>query len=930
MHSEFSLWMIMSDKISNKALFLIDGSSFLYRAYYGLRPLHTSKGVAVHAVYGFCRMIKKLIDKYDVDHIVLVWDSKGKTDRHDMYEDYKATRQAAPSDLFEQKEYIVQFAEQVGIEQLSLSGAEADDLMFSLAKKANKEGYQGVIVSADKDMRQAISDKIVTLDPFKDTIMDEAGFVERYGFEVSKLPFFFAILGDSSDNIPGVKGVGKKGAEILVRQFESLQDMYDNIEQVEKDRTKKLLLESKDNAFLSEKLFLLREYEVATSLKDISFDEKNWALALPLFEELEFKSLVKDIEKNYDANDHKRKVVERKALAEKYEFILVATEQKLKKLCEELKSSSSFALDTETTGLDPMQVELVGISICSEVGKAYYIPFGHKVESQQVLFGNTKEEPLEQISKDVVISCLKPLLESKAIKKYLHNAKYDQLVLLRHGITLNGIAMDTMIAASLVLKEWEKKGLKDLSLQLFDEDMLSYQDVVKKHKALDFSYVPLEDATLYAAADAHQTLKLQNYFAEKLEACGLVKLEQEIELPVNDVLVAMQYEGISCNASVLHGLSEKIDVSLGNIEQEIKDLVGRDINLNSPKQVKELLFEDLGLSPQRKNSKTKSFSTDAQVLKKLSHDHPVPGMILRYRELFKLKSTYVDALPTYINPETEKIHTSWNQTLVATGRLSSSNPNLQNIPKDNSGYGADIRSAFLPDDGWSFVSADYSQIELRILAHFSKDKSLVDAFLHDKDIHAQTASKLFNVDEAEVNEEQRSIGKRINFSILYGLTPYGLARDMAISFSDAKKYIEVYFEQYPGVLGWMEEVVELTKKRGYTETLFGRRRYVPGIYEKNKTLYDLARRIAINTPAQGTASELTKLGMIAFYNAMKSQGLSGKILLQIHDELLVSCPDNEVEQTTFLLKKTLESVVNWNIPLLVSTKIGKNWREVTK
>ncbi|MBM17751.1 MAG: DNA polymerase I [Epsilonproteobacteria bacterium] len=919
----------MSEKVAKKSLFLVDGSSFLYRAYYGLRPLHTSKGMAIHAVYGFCRMIKKLLDTYDVGHIVLVWDSKGKSDRHEIYPEYKQTRDKAPSDIFEQKEYIQEFADLIEMEQLSKSGAEADDLMYSLAKKANKSKYQAIIVSSDKDMRQAITDNIITLDPFKDSFMDVAGFQERYGFEVSKLPFYFALLGDASDNIPGVKGVGKKGAKDLVQQFDSLQDLYDNIDQVEKERTKKLLLESKENAFLSEKLFLLKEYDVATKLSDVVFDEKNWQKALPLFQKLEFKSLIKDIEKNYDSGASKVEKPKGKALHELYNFILVDTQELLDQLCEQLKEKKEFAFDTETTGLDPMSARLVGMSICFKEGEAYYIPCDHQVENQQTLF-DTQEKSLQQLSKKNVFTYLKPILENQSVKKYLHNAKYDQLVLLQEGIDLQGVLIDTMIAASLLSQEWEKKGLKELSIQHFDEEMLSYQSIVKKHKAKDFSYVPLQEATWYAAADAHQTWKLAMLYTKELQEQDQEKLFYDIELPVNDVLVAMQQEGIYCDSVVLDNLDKQISQDLNKIETEIHDLVGHAVNLNSPKQVKELLFDELGLTPGKKSAKGKTYSTDAQVLKRLTHEHPVPGMILKYRELFKLKSTYVEALPTYINKKTNRIHTSWNQTLVATGRLSSSNPNLQNIPKDTKEYGTDVRSAFKPKKGWSFISADYSQIELRILAHFSQDKNLVDAFLHDKDIHTQTAAKLFDVKDQDVTDDQRSIGKRINFSILYGLTPYGLSRDMGISFAEAKKYIEVYFEQYPGVQKWMEEVVEKTKANGYTETLFGRRRYVSGIHERNKTLYELARRIAINTPAQGTAAEITKLGMIIFYKALDKSNLQGKILLQIHDELLVSCPDDELEETQKLLKKSLESAVSWKIPLLVSTKTGKNWRSVTK
>lgn len=920
----------MNNKISEKSVFLIDGSSFLYRAYYGLKPLHTSKGKTVQAVYGFCRMIKKLIDMYSVKHLVIVWDSKGQTDRQKMYEHYKATRQSAPSDLFEQKEYIQKFADLVSIEQLSLLGAEADDLMYSLAKKLNNQDYDAVIVSSDKDMRQAIDDRIFILDPFKDSFMDIQACNERYGFDVKKLPFYFAILGDASDNIPGVKGIGEKGATELVKNFESLSDLYENLEKVPKERTRMLLQQSKENAFLSHQLFLLKIYEIKTDLNDIAFDVKNWAGALSLFQELEFKTLVADIEKKYDTSLQKQWVEASIPLEEKYAFVLVDTEQKLIDVCQKLREHKAFAIDTETTGLDPMQAKLVGISICYQEGIAFYIPFGHLLEQQQSLFAGPSCQP-GQLQKDLVFSYLRPIFEDHSVKKYLHNAKFDQLVLLQAGICLKGVYFDTMIAASLVVKEWEKKGLKDLSKQIFEEDMISYADMIKKHQALDFSGIPLIDATVYAAADAHQTFKLVSFFEKEMKEKNLEKLFYEIEMPVHEVLVNMQHEGVFCDANILSTLGFKISADLEKIEKEIFAVVGRNVNLNSPKQVRELLFDELKLTPQGKSDKGDTFSTDAQVLTKLASEHVVPGMILKYRELYKLKSTYIDALPTYINPKTGKIHSSWNQTLVATGRLSSSEPNLQNIPRDGHEYDIDIRSAFKAQDGWSFIAADYSQIELRILAEFSQDKYLIEAFLHNKDIHAQTAAKLFDIQEDAVTSEQRSIGKRINFSVLYGLTPYGLSRDMQISYSEAKKYIDRYFEQYKDVQQWMDAVVELVQQHGYTQTLFHRRRYVPGIYEKNKNLFELARRIAINTPAQGTASEITKLGMIAFQKKLHNfEGLEAKILLQIHDELLISCPDHEVEKVRELLKGCLESVVTFKIPLIVSTKIGKSWREVTK
>lgn len=925
----------MTHRISKKSVFLVDGSSFLYRAYYGLRPLHTSKGKTVHAVYGFCRMIKKLIDDFEIKNIVIVWDSKGATHRHEIYPTYKATRQEPPSDIFEQKELIQQFADIVGIAQLSLTGKEADDLMYSCAKKFNKSGYQSIFVTSDKDMRQALDQSILIFDPFKNIVMDTADCEKRYGFQVAKIPFYFALVGDTSDNIPGVKGIGDKGATELVKQFADLDDMYEHLDKITKERTRALLQASKKEAYLSEKLFLLHVYDVDVMIKDTQFDEKNWAQSLPFFQSLEFKSLIKDIEQKYGAQVQGSwaKAASGKSLHELYSFVAITQEAELEKLCDQIKKAQAFAIDTETDGLDPMQVNLIGVSVAIQEGVAYYIPLRHAQEGQ-ASFIAPRDEKSTQIPFTIFAKHFGPILQNSRIKKYMHNAKFDQLVLVQAGLPVQGIEFDTMIAASLVTKEWEKNGLKELSEQFFNEPMLTYKETIKQHKAKDFSQIPIDAATQYGAADAHQTLKLVPVFAELLKQQDMQDLYYGIELPVNDVLVAMQQEGIACDANVLMHLSKQVDHDLKQIENKIHAVAGKQINLNSPKQVRELLFETLQLPPQKKSGTGASYSTDAEVLVILAAQHEVPLMLLAYRELFKLKSTYIDALPTYINPTTGRIHTSWNQTIAATGRLSSSNPNLQNIPKDGLEYGkqydVDVRAAFKAKRGWSFVSADYSQIELRVLAQLSKDKNLIQAFLTGKDIHAQTAAKMFGVDQHDVTQQQRAIGKRLNFSILYGLTAYGLSRDILISYADAKRYIELYFEQYPGVQEWMEQVVSFVKKTGYTKTLYGRRRYLPGIYEKNKTLYELARRVAINTPAQGTAAEITKLGMIKFDQELQKSGLEAKILLQIHDELLVTCPDDQVEKVAKLLEKSLVGAVEWDIPLEVSIRSGKNWKEVTK
>lgn len=473
-----------------------------------------------------------------------------------------------------------------------------------------------------------------------------------------------------------------------------------------------------------------------------------------------------------------------------------------------------------------------------------------------------------------------------------------------------------------------------MSEQIFDEKMISFKELVSMYQVKSFQELPINAATEYAAADAHQTLQLFELFKDELEKQGMHDLFYGIELPVNDVLLAMQQEGIYCNSEILLHLDKQVQEDLSLIEKKIYAQAGEEINLNSPKQIRELLFEKLKLQPQKKSGKTQLHSTDAEVLAVLAKEHEIPMLLLAYRELFKLKSTYIDGLPNYINPQTGKIHTSWNQTGVATGRISSSNPNLQNIPTNalefGKEYDVNIRASFQAAQGWSFVSADYSQIELRILAQFSKDKALIDAFLTNQDIHTQTASQIFELPLDKVSSGQRNVGKRLNFSILYGLTAYGLSKDLDIPFADAKKYIERYFEQYPKVLSWMELVIEEVKKTGYTKTLYGRRRYLPGIYEKNKNLYELARRVAINTPVQGTASEITKMGMIQFYKEIFEHGLQAKILLQIHDELLVTCPDDEIEKVEKILQKSLEKVVAFDVPLQVTIRSGKNWKDVTK
>lgn len=902
----------MKNKINPNSLFLIDGSSFLYRAYYSMKPLHSPDGEPVQAVYGFCRMLKKLIDQFEPKNMVLVWDSKGKTQRHEIFSDYKATRQAAPSDLGQQKDLIKEFAKEINLAQVEVQGVEADDLIYSLTKDFSDK-LDVVIVSSDKDLYQLLDEKVLVFDAFKDILVDKKSHEEKLGYSINKLPFYFSLLGDASDNIPGVRGIGQKGATDLVKEFNSLNDLYENLDKVQKPRTKQALIDNKDNAFLSLDLFLLRYTKIDLTSSDFKFDENNWNNAKDLFEKLNFKTLLNTEEKKTKKNNSVETKIPFSSI-KGYKFKTVKTELELNNLINYLQEKGEFALDTETTGIDPLSDNLVGLSFCAEQGLAFYIPVDHQEKTE--------------LSKEKILSDVKKLLEDEKYKKILHNAKFDALVLSKENINVKNIYFDTIIAANLVANEWQKINLAQLSKDYLKDEMLTYEDVVKNNKYTNFSYVPLGLATQYAAADAHQTLMLKNILEKEIKEKNLENLFYNIEMPLMDVLTSIEKTGIYLEKEELKELDKSLEIELANIEEKIKALLNEEIilNLNSPKQVEDLLFNKLNLPPQKKSSKKTGYSTDQEVLQALSYLHPIPGLILKHRELYKLKSTYIGNLPKYINKIDKKVHTSFSQISTSTGRLSSFEPNLQNIPASSSDYAQKLRGAFKPEEGHVFISADYSQIELRVLAYLSKDKNLEKSFTSDLDIHAITAAKIFEVELENVTHEQRQVGKRINFSILYGLTPYGLSKDLNISFSDAKNYIEKYFNQYPEVKNWMEKVVEQTKEKGFVETVWGRRRYISGIYDKNKTVYEFAKRAAINTVAQGTASEIMKHGMIKIQKEL----LDAKIILQIHDELLISAPKEKAQEIEQIIKTSLEKIVDWNIPLKVATRIGKNWQEVSK
>jgi len=946
-----------------------------------MSPLYTSTGLATQAVYGFCRAIKKVVDTFHPSHAVVVWDTKGKSFRHELLPDYKATRMAPPSDLHLQKEYIMKFLDLIGVCQLGEVGYEGDDLIAGLVKRW--DDHQVVIVCADKDMYQLLdSDKVLVFDPFKPRMIDCHEFEKEWGFGPEKVPFYFALLGDASDNIPGVDGIGEKTATGLVTQFDSLDDLYQHLDKVEKKRTRELLERQKDEAYLSYKLFLLNPPDIqGLQLDQTIINRSRWWRAKPLFKELEFSSFLKEAEKEeaasvtamggraslfgHDTSDslvldssgrHSRldresrqhvhlengqtnkgsnwipasagmtgqKTLESQQpqTREKkpWQCSVIVTEQGLAKVVDVLKKHRIFALDTETTGGMPMQDSLVGMSFSVDSHEAFYIPVGHQNCEQQCDVAT-------------VIAALKPVLENSKAEIIMHHARFDELILQNAGINVTRAAFDTLLAANLLKNAWQKVNLKELSLFYLGEPMTKFKDLVPSNK--NFSEIPLQLAAPYAAHDALQTLKLKPILEKLLdEYPKLKKILYEIEMPLSQVLLSMEKCGMFFDETIIKKVGKKVDHELDVIEGKIFAAWhhhkgdGHALNLKSPQQIETLLFEELKL-PVVKKSKTGQRSTDHDVLLELSKVHPVPGLILRHRELSKLKGTYILPLPTFVNPKTGRIHTSYSQTMVATGRLSSANPNLQNIPTSEE-HGIAIRSAFVAQSGYLFLSADYSQIELRVLAYMSRDEALCKAFANNVDIHAQTAAQIFDVDVDKVTHDQRQLGKRINFSIIYGLTPYGLAQDLGIKPSEAKIYIEKYFERYPKVAAWLDATVKQAIKDGYTETWLGRRRYIPELQEKNRGLFESGRRMATNSPVQGTAAEIMKIAMINIHNTLQEKKLDAHLILQIHDEVIVECEESLLERVRKIVQKEMETVVDWDVPLKVGIRTGKDWGQITK
>ena len=883
-------------------LFLIDGSSYIYRAYFAVSRLSTSSGFPTNAIFGFCTMLLKVIKENRPDHIVVVFDAKGPTFRHEMYEEYKANRPAMPDDLVPQIPYIKEIVDGFHVCVLEMAGFEADDIIGTVAKEGENKGMEVVIVSGDKDMFQLITDHVTMLDTMKERRYGVKEVTDRFGVEPNRLVEVMGLAGDASDNIPGVPGIGEKTAIGLIKEFGTIENLLANLDKVSGKRRKENLSKFGDQARLSKELATI---DVSVPL---SFDLDDFTPPLPekeklkkVFKKLEFTKFLKEISSDGVLS------------TENYNLIL--TEEEFVRLVEGLKRSNEFALDLETTARDPMLAELVGISFSYNPHEAFYVPLSHRYLGSP-----------QQLGRDHVLEVLKPLLEDSKVKKVGQNIKYDYVVLRRYDIELSGIECDTMVASYLLNPSKHNHNLEDIAREYLDHQMISFKDIAGKGKnALTFDQIDIEKASVYACEDSDVTFLLSHILVPKLEKDGSDDLFYNIEMPLIKVLAHMEMSGVRVNVDSLKEISREMKAELGLLMEDIYNLAEEEFNINSPRQLGNILFEKFKL-PGARRTKT-GYSTDVNILSKLALEHELPAKVLEYRSLAKLKSTYSDALLKMIHPETGRIHTSYNQTVTATGRLSSSSPNLQNIPVRTE-EGRKIRCAFIPEDGWSLISADYSQIELRLLAHISEDEILVDSFEHDRDIHAETAADIFQVIPSMVTSEMRRQAKVINFGIIYGMSAFGLARELGTSIKTAKEYIDSYFHSHKGVKAYIENIMLRAKEDGYVTTLLNRRRYLPGITSKNPSVRQFAERTAMNTPLQGSAADLIKVAMISIFRKLLELGLSAKMIMQVHDELVFELPDYEVEDVVHMVREEMEGVMDLRVPLKVDIGVGRNWGEI--
>jgi DNA polymerase-1 len=909
-------------KTSYNTLYLIDISSFIFRAFYAVRELTAPDGTPVNAVYGVATMLQRLMDEADPKFLAVVYDSKEPSFRKIKYPEYKANRSAPPDMLLPQFDIIEELVKQMGIPSFRQSGVEADDLIATLNRewKSQEPKHRVVIVSGDKDLMALVDSKTQVWDTMKEVHYTPHEVIEKFGVEPSQVRDYLAMVGDSSDNIPGITGIGPKGATQLLTEFGTLEGVL-AAAKAGKIKGKKCeqIVEGESLAILSQELATLKEdIELKISADQARFEFKVHAGLLEFCKRLNFKSLFSKYSSRGSAQDAPPIDLLVPAMnSRKLEWKTISTKEGLQSVVDEMKRTGFFAFDTETTSLDPRAARLVGIAIATSNDGGFYIPMGHELKL---------DSTIPQLDESFVIDALRPLLESDQFGKIGQNLKYDIRVMRGHGVSIRGVRADTMVAA-YALDSSGRHNLDFLSKKYLDYDVKTYESLTGKGASqISFSEVSIEEATKYSAEDAWCALALWERLEPELRRAGVEKLFYEVDLPIVEVVADMEDAGIKVDVPFLKNLESEFEADLRSIEQKIQTFTKNPgLNLNSPKQLATFLFEELNLPTQ---SKTRTgFSTDASVLEALAPLHPAPKLLLEYREISKLKGTYVLPLQELRDKKDSRIRTSFHLTGTATGRLSSSDPNLQNIPV-RTARGQKIRQAFIAEEGSVLLSADYSQIELRILAHMSEDPVLVESFKRGEDVHRRTASEIFHKTPAEVSDQERSFAKAINFGLMYGKTVFGLAEELHISRGESKKMIDQYFTRYSGVKQFLDEQVARARDLGFVTTLMGRKRALPEIRSSNPAVRGNAERMAMNSPIQGTASDLIKMAMVKLHGELKAQGLKSRILLQVHDELVLECPKSEVEAVSALITRVMESALTLSVPLKVNVGTGLNWAEL--
>ena len=902
-------------------LMIMDGHAMVHRSF---RAISTQRQLTVNAtgedvtgVYGFANVFLRALKEWNPAYCAIAFDTPAPTFRHKQFEAYKAQREATPEELRPQFGRVKQLMESFGVPVFELDGWEADDVIGTLSAQAEKMGLDSVILTGDRDTFQLISPrvKVDLASGIQDRrVYDEAELAERYsGLTAAQQPDFKALLGDTSDNIPGVPKVGEKTAIALLNDYKDLEGIYEHLDEVSRPSVKQSLAENKERAFMNRELMTIdRSSPVELDLEKAKFGEFDRSAVVALMTELEFFTVIPRIPETGTQRSPDAASSPVQAPGEGADYTVVRTKEQLDQMLAALREAGSFSFDTETTGLDAVQAGLVGLSFSTAPAVAWYVPVGHQ-EGEQL--------PMEE-----VLAAVRPLFESPDISKCAHNANYDMTILAGHGIDCQGVDFDTMVAAHLLSRV--QLGLKNLALDVLGHEMTPITELIGKgSKQLSFDQVDIDQAAPYAAADADMTGRLRQAFEEPIVRDGLESLMTDMEMPLVPVLVTMQRNGIKLDSAVLREMSEDLRQQMFQVEESLYLSIGHTVNINSPLQLSDLLFKEIGL-PKTKRTKT-GYSTDANSLEGLKGLHPVVDQILEYRQVSKLKSTYVDALPDMVNPATGRVHTSYNQTGSATGRMSSSDPNLQNIPIRTE-LGRQVRRAFVAEGApdWLLFSADYSQIELRVLAHISQDPGLLEAFQRGEDIHASTASLMFDVSVNDVDAEQRRIAKVLNFGVIYGLSAHGISQQTGFSREEGATFIEAYFNKYPGISEYLEKAKIEARTNQYVETLLGRRRYLPDINSSNFNVRGGAERMAINMPIQGTAADIIKLAMIRVQKRLDEEGLRTKMLLQVHDELVFETPKEEMDALKDLVFDEMPAAMDLTVTLKVDAKWGPTWGDM--